>query len=102
MAVEHITAGNFEQMVLRADRTVMVDFWADWCGPCRMLSPVIGQIAEERKDVLVCKVNVDDNPELATEYKVMNIPLVIVFKNGQIYKKSVGAVPKSELLAMLD
>ncbi len=102
MAVEHITTEEFEQKVLKADRTVMVDFWADWCMPCKMLSPIMEQIAEERTDVLVCKVNVDENPDLAVQYKVMSIPFVVVFKNGEIYKKSVGAVPKSELLALLD
>lgn len=102
MSVYHIKGEDFKTMVLEEDKTVLVDFWADWCGPCRMLSPIIEQIAEERPDIKVCKVNVDENPELAMEYHVMSIPMVIAFKKGEVYKKSIGAVPKSAILALVD
>lgn len=102
MAAIHVTTENFETEVLKADGTVLVDFWADWCGPCKMLSPIIEQVAEERTDVKVCKINVDESASLATEYKVTNIPMLVVFRNGAPDKKSVGVIPKSEILSLLD
>ena len=101
MAVKHVTTDNFNQEVIDKKGFVLVDFWADWCGPCKMLSPIIKELAEERTDISVCKVDVDANPDLAIKYKVMSIPMIIVFKDGEIYKKSIGAVPKSTLLELL-
>lgn len=96
-----ITTENFDELVLNSDKTVLVDFWADWCGPCKMLSPVIKQIAEERNDIVVGKVNVDEQPGLGIKYKIASIPTVIVFKNGEITNKSIGLVSKAELLSLL-
>ncbi|HIW22005.1 MAG TPA: thioredoxin, partial [Candidatus Dorea intestinavium] len=91
MATLHLTKDNYEQEVLKADKTVLVDFWASWCGPCKMVGPIIDEIANEVTDVKICKVNVDEQPELAKEYKVMSIPTLIVFKDGQMVKREVGA-----------
>lgn len=101
MAALHLTAENFRKEVLEYDGTAMVDFWASWCGPCQMVGPVIEEIAEERKDVKVCKVNVDEQPDIAGKYNVMSIPTIIVFKNGEQAAVSVGAKPKADLLALL-
>jgi thioredoxin 1 len=102
MSVTTITRDNFETEVVKSDKTVLVDFWASWCGPCRMLSPVIDEIAEERSDVKVGKVNVDEQPELAEHFGVMNIPTVAVFKNGKLTQTSVGVRPKEAIEALLD
>lgn len=96
-----LTKSNFEKEVLQSDRAVLIDFWATWCGPCKMLSPVIEEIANERSDVKVCKVNVDDEPELAVQFGVASIPMLVLMKNGKIEKTSVGYRPKSEVEAML-
>lgn len=101
MAVVTATQDNFEAEVLSSDKTVLVDFWASWCGPCKMLSPVVDQIAEERTDIKVCKLNVDEQQDIAVKYKVMSIPTLIVFKNGAEAARSVGVKPKEEILAML-
>lgn len=101
MSVITLTKENFEAEVLRSDKPVLVDFWAGWCGPCRMLSPVVDQVAEERTDVKVGKVNVDEEPELAGTYGVMSIPTLVVFRNGEAAATSVGVVPKAKILAML-
>lgn len=101
MATLHLTKDNFEQEVLKADKTVLVDFWASWCGPCKMVGPIIDEIANEVTDIKICKVNVDEQPELAKEYKVMSIPTLIVFKDGQMVKREVGAKSKEDLLAMI-
>ncbi len=101
MAEITLTKDNFEEQVLRADRPVLVDFWATWCGPCRMLAPIVAEIAGERGDVAVGKVNVDDESELAARYGVSSIPTVILFKNGKVSATSVGYRSKAQLLAAL-
>lgn len=101
MAAIFVSNENFENEVLKSDVPVLVDFWAPWCGPCMMLGPIIEDIAEENADIKVCKVNVDENPDLAVEYKIMNIPTIVAFKNGEIYKKSVGIISKSEILELV-
>ncbi len=96
-----ITKENFESEVLKSDKPVLVDFWAAWCGPCKMLSPVIDEIAEERSDIKVGKINVDEQPELASQFAVMSIPTLIVFKNGEIANKAIGVQSKDAILSML-
>lgn len=93
---------NFEELVLGADKPVLVDFWATWCGPCRMIAPVIEEIAEENDDIIVGKVNVDENPELCTKYGIVSIPTLIAFKNGEITAKKLGAIPKANILEMFE
>ena len=102
MSVQVITKENFNEVVLQSEKPVLVDFWAPWCGPCRMVSPIVDQIAEERGDIAVGKVNVDEQPELAMRFGVMSIPTLLVFKNGELVQQAVGARPKEELLALLD
>ena len=102
MAELNITSANFKSEVLESDKPVIVDFWATWCGPCRMLGPVVEELAEEHPEIKVCKVNVDDEPDLAQQYGVMSIPFVASFKGGQLHKSSVGVQPKESLLALLD
>lgn len=101
MAVVTITKENFEQEVLQSAKPVLLDFWASWCGPCRMLSPVVDEVAEERTDVKVGKVNVDEQPELAGEFGVMSIPTLLVFEQGKLVRQAVGARPKSGVLQLL-
>lgn len=102
MSVVTITKDNFEEEVIRSDRPVLLDFWAPWCGPCRMVSPIVDQIAEENTDKKVGKINVDEEPELAKLFGVMSIPTLAVMKNGEVVNKSVGARPKAAILAMFD
>lgn len=101
MAVVTITTENFAQEVLHSDKPVLLDFWAGWCGPCRMLSPIVDEVAEERTDVKVGKVNVDEQPELAGEFGVMSIPTLLLFENGKLVRQAVGARPKSGVLELL-
>ncbi len=101
MAVITITKENFNEEVLNADKPVLLDFWASWCGPCRMVSPIVDEIAKEVSTIKVCKVNVDEQPELAQQFQVMSIPTLIVMKNGKITNQSVGAKPKAAILDLL-
>lgn len=101
MSVITITKENFEQEVLHSDKPVLLDFWASWCGPCRMVSPIVDEIAEETSSIKVGKVNVDEQPELAAQFQVMSIPTLMVFKNGTVTNQSVGAKPKAAILALL-
>ncbi len=101
MEVLQITKENFEQEVLRSDKPVLLDFWAPWCGPCRMVSPIIDEIAAERADIKVGKINVDEQMELAQQFQVMSIPMLVVMKDGQIAQQAVGARSKDQILAML-
>ena len=101
MSVININQANFQQEIIESDRPVLVDFWASWCGPCRMLSPIVDEIAEERSDIKVCKINVDEQPELAGQFQIMTIPTLIVFKNGKAVNQSSGARPKNQILSML-
>ena len=102
MAVINVTLENFEAEVIKSDIPVLVDFWASWCGPCRMLSPIVDQIAEERTDIKVCKVNVDEQEELAMRFGIMSIPTLIVFKNGEVAKKTMGVQPKAAILGLFE
>lgn len=97
MKIIELNNANFENEVLKSDVPVLVDFWASWCGPCRMLSPIVDQVAEEGNGFKVGKVNVDDEYELASKYKISSIPCLIVFKNGMEYKRSVGVIPKAQI-----
>ena len=101
MAALNITKQNFEQEVLHSDKKVLIDFWEAWCGPCRRVSPVIEEIADERPDIKVCKVNVDEQPELAAQFQIMSIPALVVMEHGQIVNQSVGARPKAQILSLL-
>ncbi|MEE0515210.1 MAG: thioredoxin [Emergencia sp.] len=102
MSVMHINQNNFQEEVMSSEKPVLLDFWAGWCGPCRMVSPIVDEIAEERSDVKVCKVNIDEQGELAAAFGVMSIPTLIVMKDGKIVNQAAGARPKGQILAMLD
>ena len=101
MSAINIYQSNFQNEVMNSDKPVLLDFWAPWCGPCRMVVPLVEEIARERSDIKVGKINVDENPELAGQFGVMSIPTLVVMKNGKIVKQSMGAKPKSAILAML-
>lgn len=102
MSVIKLTAQNFEQEVMKSDKPVLVDFYADWCGPCKTMSPIVEEISKEKTDAKVCKLNIDEEMEIAQKYGVMSIPTFIVFKDGQVIKKDMGAKPKNAVLSMFD
>ena len=101
MAAIHINHESFENEVIRSDKKVLLDFWAPWCGPCRMVGPILDEIAEERPDIKVCKVNVDEEMALAKEFRIFSIPTLMVMVNGEIQHKSAGARTKEQLLSLL-
>ena len=101
MSVIHINIDNFRNEVLDSEKPVLLDFWAPWCGPCRMVSPIVDEIAAEHNDIKVGKVNVDEQPELAGQFGVMSIPTLVVMKGGKVVNQMVGARPKAQILAML-
>lgn len=101
MSAIHINQENFDAEVMNSDKPVLLDFWASWCGPCRMVLPIVEEIAAERADVKVCKINVDEQPELAGRFSVMSIPTLVVIKDGKIVNRATGARPKSQILSML-
>lgn len=101
MSAMHINNHNFHEEVINSEKPVLVDFWASWCGPCRMVGPIIDEIAAEHPEYKVVKINVDEEPELSSRYQVVSIPTLMVVKNGQVVKQSAGARPKNQILAML-
>lgn len=101
MSVIHVTKETFEKEVLQSQQPVLLDFWASWCGPCRMVSPILDEIAAERPDIKVCKVNVDEEAQLATQFNIMSIPTLMVFKNGEKTNQALGALPKARILDLL-
>ncbi len=101
MAYVHITKDNFQELVLNSPKKVLLDFWAPWCGPCKMIAPVVEKIADTQADILVGKVNVDEQIELAMQFQVASIPTLLVFENGQVVNKAVGYMPEASILALL-
>lgn len=101
MSIITITEENFDQEVLQSEKPVLVDFWASWCGPCRMLSPVVDRVADNQSEVKVGKINVDEQPDLAQQFRVMTIPTLILFKNGQPVKQSVGVQTEAAIMNMI-
>ena len=97
-----ITKDNYENEVTKSEKTVLLDFWAEWCGPCRMLSPTVDEIAQEREDIKVGKINVDDEPELAERFGIMSIPTLAVIKGGEVTEQSVGVHPKEDIIEMIE
>lgn len=102
MSATTVTSINFDNEVTNSNKPVLIDFWAPWCGPCRMVSPIVDEIAEERDDIKVCKVNIDEESELAQRFGIMSIPTLIVMKDGEIKEQSIGAKTKQNILQMLD
>ncbi|MDE5654113.1 MAG: thioredoxin [Clostridia bacterium] len=102
MSVIEITKNNFDKEIVNSDKVVLIDFWASWCMPCKMLSPVVDEVAEENPQIKVCKVNVDKEGELASAFKVSSIPMLVVIKDNTVVETSVGVVPKQKILQMLN
>lgn len=102
MSIVNLTRSNFKTEVMQSDKTVLIDFWAEWCGPCRMMSPVIDEVAETLSDVKVCKVNVDEASDLASMFGIESIPTLVVIKNGQTVNKSIGLISKEQVLQLLN
>ena len=102
MPCVNITKANFEDLVLNSEKTVLLDFWAPWCGPCRMVAPIVEAIAEEREDILLGKVNVDEEMDLAMQFGVSSIPLLVVLKHGKVVAQSLGYKPRSDIEKLLD
>ncbi len=100
--IEHLTESTFDELVGSSDKAVIVDFWAEWCGPCKMIAPILAEIADEHDNVVVAKVDVDAHPGLAQRYQVMSIPTMLVFKDGEVARRLVGAKPKGALVKELD
>ena len=101
MEVLEVTSKNFEQEVLKSEKTVLIDFYADWCGPCKMLSPIVEQVAQENKDIKVVKINIDQEQDIAIKYEIMSIPTLVVIKNGNETNRSVGLIGKSDILELV-
>ena len=101
MSAINVTVHNFQDEIIRSNKKVLLDFWAPWCGPCRTVVPIVEEIAREREDIKVAKINVDENPELASRFGIMSIPTLMVMEDGQVMKKATGARPKKAILAML-
>ena len=101
MKVLHVNKDNFHNEVLNSEKPVLLDFFASWCGPCRMVGPILDEIAEEREDIKVCKVDIDEQPELASRFRIMSVPTLMVLKDGNIVDQSIGAKPKHQILAMV-
>ena len=101
MSAMNINKNNFHEEVVKSEKPVLLDFWAPWCGPCRMVVPIVDEIAAEHPEYKVVKINVDEEPELASQFRVASIPTLVVMKNGQVHNQSVGARPKNQILAML-
>ena len=101
MSVIHVNQNNFHEEVERSDKKLLLDFWAPWCGPCRMVGPILDEIAAQRPDIKVCKINVDEEADLAKQFRVMSIPKLVVMEKGDILNQSVGALPKEKILDLL-
>ena len=101
MGITEVTTENFDTEVLQSEKPVLIDFWADWCNPCKMLSPLVEEIANEHEEIKVCKVNLEENEDLAVRFKIHSIPTLLIFKNGELTNQSIGFVPKDTILSLL-